>query len=193
MEPGSAPSQLPAEAIPATLAGIRRGDRVALDRLFSAVYQELHELAQRQLGSGQSPVLSATGLVHELYLKFAAASCLDARDRSHFLAVSARAMRQIIIDSARRARASKRQAVTLTVPGATDSLADLATDMIALDAALAELQQTDARLCATVELRFFGGLSVEETAATLGVSPRTVKRDWHTARAFLQRALATAG
>lgn len=169
------------------LQAMRRGEDGALEALFAAVYADLRRMAHRQLAASGPPTLNTTSLVHELYLKFSSSAALDARDRSHFLAVCARAMRQIIIDAARRARATKRQPVLLSVPLETG--ADLAADLLALDAALTELQQNNARLGTTVELRFFGGLSVEQTAEVMGVSPRTVKRDWRTARALLYRAL----
>jgi RNA polymerase sigma factor (TIGR02999 family) len=193
MDHGKAPPVLEVESITVALTALRRGDEGALDALFTAVYPELRHIAHRQLAVAEPRTLNTTALVHELYLKFSASMSLDARDRGHFLAVSARAMRQIVIDAARRARAAKRQAVELSVQGGPGS--ELASDLIALDAALTVLQQANARLGSTVELRFFGGLSVEETAEALGVSPRTVKRDWRTARAFLYRALneATTG
>lgn len=187
----SRPPEFPAESITVALAAIKRGEEGAVDALFTAVYPELRQLAHRQLASaGPGRTLGTTALVHELYLKLSATFSLDARDREHFLAISARAMRQIIIDAARRARAEKRQPVLVVVAPRSD--ADLAADIIALDAALTKLQSTSPRLGSTVELRFFGGLSVEETAEVLGVSARTVKRDWRTARAFLYRALNDA-
>ena len=188
MAPDSPPPEFPGNAITVALAAMKSGEEGAVDALFTAVYPELRQLAHRQLASvGPRRTLGTTALVHELYLKLSASCSLDARDREHFLAISARAMRQIIVDAARRAQTEKRQPVLVTAgpgPGA-----DLAADLIALDAALGRLQTTSPRLGSTVELRFFGGLSVEETAEVLGISSRTVKRDWRTARAFLYREL----
>ena len=174
------------------LAELRTGERAALDRLFALVYDELHTRAQRALrqdSAGQT--LSATVLVHEAYLKLAAATPLELQDRRHFFALAARAMRQIVIDHARRSLAQKRgaggQAVTIERADTTQTVE--ATDLLALDRALSELAELDERLARTVELRFFGGLSVEETAEAMDVSPRTVKRDWRKARAFLQRTI----
>ena len=174
------------------LAELRTGERAALDRLFALVYDELHARAQRALrqdSAGQT--LSATVLVHEAYLKLAAATPLELQDRRHFFALAARAMRQIVIDHARRSLAQKRgaggQAVTIERADTTQTVE--ATDLLALDRALSELAELDERLARTVELRFFGGLSVEETAEAMDVSPRTVKRDWRKARAFLQRTI----
>lgn len=175
------------------LAELRSGERGALDRLFSLVYEDLHARAARELRR-RSPgeTLSTTVLVHELYLKLANAAPLAVEDRRHFFALAARAMRQIVVDHARRALARKRRAgaraTTLDVPDLSPGVEP--AELLALDGALAELTELDERLARTVELRFFGGLSVEETAEMMEVSPRTVKRDWRKARAFLHRTMA---
>ena len=175
---------------------LRSGDRSALDGLFARVYQELHALARQQL-AGQTPgaTLSPTVLVHETYLKLAAAHRLDCTDRRHLLAVAARAMRQIIIDAARRARAQKRGGANVRIVldsdagSEGDARGDTAAELVELEQALNALEVIDERLARIVELRYFAGLSVEETGAMLAVSPRTVKRDWRKARAFLFAAL----
>jgi RNA polymerase sigma factor (TIGR02999 family) len=174
------------------LAELRTGERDALDRVFTLVYEELHARAKRELrqqAAGQT--LSATVLVHEFYLKLSDSAELQLKDRRHFFALAARAMRQIVVDHARRALAQKRgggaRAVTFDVPEAQPAVD--AADLVALDRALTELTELDERLAQTVELRFFAGLSVEETAEAMDVSPRTVKRDWRKARAFLLRAM----
>jgi RNA polymerase sigma factor (TIGR02999 family) len=175
------------------LAELRTGDKAALDRLFSVVYEELRARAARELRR-RSPgeTLSTTALVHEVYLKFADAAALSVEDRRHFFALAARAMRQIVVDHARRSLARKRGGGVrpVTLDPADASQAAEPADLLALDLALCELTELDARLARTVELRFFGGLSVEETAEMMEVSPRTVKRDWRKARAFLHRAIA---
>lgn len=173
------------------LAALRDGDRGALDRLFPLVYAELHDRAHRQLARRRpGETLSTTALVHEAYLKLTDSARQTYQDRSHFFAVASRAMRQILVDYARRMTAAKRgggQAVSLD----PDQLGspDRAEELLALDEALARLEVLDERLARNVEMRFFGGLSVEETAEALGVSPRTVKRDWRKARAFLFEAI----
>jgi RNA polymerase sigma factor (TIGR02999 family) len=174
------------------LAQLRSGERAALDRLFAVVYEELRAHARRQLrqqASGQT--LSPTVLVHEVYVKLAHAAPLQLDDRRHFFALAARAMRQITVDHARRALAQKRGAGAraLTIDIADVSPATPPPDLLALDLALDELATLDERLARTVELRFFAGLSVEETAEAMQVSARTVKRDWRKARAFLHRAV----
>jgi RNA polymerase sigma factor (TIGR02999 family) len=175
------------------LAELRAGEEDALDRLFPLVYDELRARAARERRR-QSPgeTLSTTALVHEVYLKFADAASLAVEDRHHFFAVAARAMRQIVVDHARRRLAQKRGAGAhfVTLDPADPSEAVDPADLLALDRALSELSELDERLARTVELRFFGGLSVEETAEMMAVSPRTVKRDWRKARAFLLRATA---
>jgi RNA polymerase sigma factor (TIGR02999 family) len=174
------------------LVEIRQGDREALDRLFPLVYDELRGQAHRQLVH-RSPgeTLNTTALVHEAYIRLAA-SPLAVEDRRHFFAVAAKAMRQIAVDYARRVSAQKRgggaKAVTLEWPA--DVAAPMpASDVVALDDALSELALLDERLARMVELRFFAGLSVEETAEVMDVSPRTVKRDWQKARAFLYQSI----
>ena len=173
------------------LAALRDGDRTALDRLFPLVYRELHDRAHRQLMHRRpGDTLSTTALVHEAYLKLTDSAHQSYHDRVHFFAVASRAMRQILVDYARRMAAAKRgggRAVSLD----PDQLGDpgRAEELIALDEALARLEALDERLARTVEMRFFGGLSVEEAAEALGVSPRTVKRDWRKARAFLFEAI----
>lgn len=184
---------MPGESdITSLLAALRNGDRSAMDRLFPLVYREFHGRAHQQLAHRRpGETLSTTALVHETYLKLAGSSRQSYEDRLHFFAVASRAMRQILVDYARRNAAEKRgsgRAITLE-PDAIGN-PDRSDELLALDEALEQLQELDPRLVQTVELRFFGGLSVEETADTLGVSPRTVKRDWQRARAFLFRSVS---
>ncbi len=177
------------------LAALRGGDKGAMDRLFPLVYREFHSRAHQQLARRRpGETLSTTALVHETYLKLAGSAKQSYEDRLHFFAVGSRAMRQILVDYARRNAAAKRgggHAVTLEDEAVANP--DRAEELLALDEGLEQLQQLDPRLVQTVELRFFGGLSVEETADALGVSPRTVKRDWQRARAFLFQAVRGSG
>ena len=173
--------------ITALLTALKEGDRSALDRLFPLVYAELRDRAHHQLARRRpGDTLSTTALVHEAYLKLTASAHQTYEDRVHFFAVASRAMRQILVDYARRTTAAKRgggHPVTLDPEAVADP--GRAEELLALDEALNQLEALDERLARMVELRFFGGLSVEETADALAVSPRTVKRDWRKARAFL--------
>lgn len=182
---------LPPGDITELLTALRDGDRTALDRLFPLVYAELHDRAHRQLARRRpGDTLSTTALVHEVYLKLTDSAHQSYQDRVHFFAVASRAMRQILVDYARRMTAAKRGG-GLAVSLDPDQLGNpgRAEELLALDEALARLEGLDERLARNVEMRFFGGLSVEETAEALGVSPRTVKRDWRKARAFLFAAI----
>lgn len=167
------------------------GDVEARDRVFAAVYGELRRLAAsylRRERSGHS--LQPTTLVHEAFLKLAGARA-DWQDRAHFFGVAARAMRRILVDHARRRRAGKRGrgAVQITLDEAVGLLPARDLDVVRVDEALKDLAALDPRQEQVVELRFFGGLSVEETAAALALSPATVKRDWTTAKAWIARYL----
>lgn len=162
--------------------------------LFGRVYGELRRMARRQLASQASEwTLNPTALVHEVYLKLSSAEP-SLTDRRHLMALAARAMRQIVVDHARRKRRLKRGGVERAVrldpvePGVVD-LAAQAQDVLLVDQALRSLAEADPRLERVVELRFFGGLSVEETAAAVEASPRSVKRDWAMAQAWLYRRL----
>jgi RNA polymerase sigma factor (TIGR02999 family) len=170
----------------------RDGDHDAFERIFPIAYRELHERAHRQLARARpGDTLSTTALVHEAYLKLADSEKLTVQDRAHFFAVAARAMRQIIVDHARRAAAQKRpeKAVDVLADPAALAMPTRAAELVVLDEALSQLSQLNERLSRVVELRFFAGLSVEETAELLESSPRTVKRDWAKARAFLYDAI----
>jgi RNA polymerase sigma factor (TIGR02999 family) len=171
------------------LDAVRAGDRSALDSLVPLLYDELRRIARRELRRERvQSTLQPTGLVHEVYIKLAAGSGIQASDRPHFMAIAARAMRQVLVDHARRRRSHKRGgdwAVTTLTDNA--QIVELRADeMISLDRALEEL---DERQRQVVECRFFAGLQEEETAAALGVSVRTVRRDWIRARAWLYREL----
>lgn len=179
-----------ASSVTRILAELGAGDPSALDRLLPLVYDELRVIAASQLRrEAQGHTLEPTALVHEAFLRL-----VDQRDgfrnRSHFYGVAAQAMRRILVDYARRRRALKRDGgVRITLGEGLGSSTGAAEEVIAVDEALARLEVLDPRLARVVELRFFAGLSVEETGAILEVSPATVKRDWAAARAWLQREL----
>ncbi|MGH7505970.1 MAG: sigma-70 family RNA polymerase sigma factor [Longimicrobiales bacterium] len=170
------------------------GDREALDRLFPIVYRELRGIAHRRLlGERPGHTLGTTGLVHEAYLRLVRIERVEWRNRSQFFAVSARAMRRVLVDYALMRKAEKRGGGQVPLPleevvVAVESHAD---DIVALDEALRRLEVIDERHSRVVECRLFAGMSVEETAAALDISPATVKRDWAMARAWLNRELAS--
>src|SRR5262245_38839106 len=171
------------------------GDATALERLLPRVYDELRRIARARLRRERDDhTLSATELVHEAFLKLLPADGVDWRSRAHFFAVASRAMRNVLVDHAVRRNAAKRGGGEAPLPldeadAATERSLD---DLIALSDALARLEQLDARQARVVECRFFGGLSLEETAEALNTSPATVSRDWTFARAWLHRELAPA-
>jgi len=174
------------------LKAFRSGDQKALDLIIPLLYGDLKRLAAGQLRRGAPAMtLGATGLVNELYLKLVNQEGLDARDRGHFLAISARAMRQVLADAARRKAAAKRGGGQAAVTFEDDmSLADTdAAQLVDLDDALGRLAEVNERLARVIECRFFGGLSEQETADALDTSLRTVQRDWMRARAWLQEEL----
>jgi RNA polymerase sigma factor (TIGR02999 family) len=174
------------------LAAWRRGESGAVDELFTRLYDDLRLLARRQLARLRpGETLAPTVLVHELYARFAERSSPDLVDRGHFLALASRAMRHIVIDFHRRRHARRRDG-GLAVPldsGLAQQNAASPIDLIAIEDALNQLEALDARQAKVVELRFFGGLELDEIAAVLSVSERTIKRDWQKARAFLYHAL----
>jgi RNA polymerase sigma factor (TIGR02999 family) len=182
--------------VTALLEASRRGDRAALDRLFEGLYAELRRVAHRQLRRGRpGETLSTTAVVHEAYLKLTQGRSLSIEDQGHFMALAARAMRQVIVDVARRRQADKRgRAEPAEVLDENALSADtLADEIVAIEGALSRLESLDPRLARIVEWRFFGGMSEEEIGAVLGVSARTVRREWREARAFLYRDLAASG
>lgn len=172
------------------LHGARKGDKEALDALFALAYGELRRIARRVRGS-RSDTLSTTALVHEAYLKLLPSS-VPANDAAHFKLLIARAMREVLIDAARRRQADKRGGgeVAVTLDDAIQAAPLRAGQLIDLHEALEELQQVDPRRASVVECRFFGGLDIDETAAALGLSTATVKRDWRVARAWLAQAIS---
>lgn len=174
------------------LARWRGGDAAALENLLPLVYDELHRLARHYLASERPDhTLQSTALVHEAYLRLVDQSPLLIESRAHFFGIAARLMRQILVDHARARRASKRDAGCLITFDESAQASDKnEVDLIALDDALNQLSQLNDQQARIVELRFFTGLSINETAAALGVSPATVKRDWAVARAWLYRELA---
>ncbi len=182
--------------ITALLGAARRGERDALNRLMPLIYDQLHSIAHRQLRARRpGQTLTTTALVHEAYLKLVHRPRADFQDRAHFLAVAAVAMRHILVNYARDSVAQKRggRSRRIELDRAGLQVDARNAEILALDQALTSLAEIDERLGKLVELRFFGGLTVEETAEVLGVSGRTVKRDWRKARAYLYRALGEQG
>ena len=175
------------------IAQARDGDRAAFDRIFELMYPELRGVAHRRLSRhARDGAFDTTALVNECYLKFVQRKQLVSTDRAHFLAYSAMVMRSIIVDAARAANAERRGGdvahVTLdtlvgdTVPGAAEQILDV-------DEALTNLARIDARLASVVEMRYFGGMTDLEIAESLGLTDRTVRRDWEKARLLLAHAL----
>src|SRR5690349_12554622 len=168
------------------------GDRRALDSLIPLVYKQLRQLAASYLRRERAPyTLQSTALVHEAFLRLVDQRCTSWQTRAHFFGATAQIMRRILIDRARARRRGKRNGIQLELD---ESLAapERRIDLIALDEALDELAALDNRQSRIVELRFFGGLSIEEAAEVLGISPMTVKREWAVARVWLFRRLAHA-
>jgi RNA polymerase sigma factor (TIGR02999 family) len=177
------------QPVSALLIKWRAGDPEALQALIPLVYQELRRIAQHHLQQERPDhTLQSTALVHEAYLRLMKQGPAEIENRPHFLAVASRLMRQILVDHARGHRAAKRGGgLKLELNEAMGSQKTQNMDLVALDDALNELAKLDPQQTRIVELRFFGGLSIEETAEIVGVSPTTVKREWATARAWLRR------
>jgi len=175
------------------LADLRAGRREAFDQILPLVYHELRRAARRELAARPSDTLSTTALVHELYLKFSHARRADWQNRAHFLSVAAVAMRHILVDRARRRVAEKRGGAhrTVTLDDALVAIDNNAESLLELHEALDHLATLDQRLARVVECRFFGGMTEQETAEALGVTERTVRRDWVKARALLIHFLGT--
>jgi RNA polymerase sigma-70 factor, ECF subfamily len=169
------------------------GDGSALERLMPLVYNELHRLAHRYM-AGEQPghTLQSTALVHEVYLRLVDANDIDWQNRTHFFGLCARLMRRILIDFARSRNYQKRggQIPHIELEEAATVSAVVGSELLAVDEALKQLAAVDSRKSEVVELRFFGGLTVEETAGALGMSEETVMRDWKLAKAWLLRELS---
>jgi RNA polymerase sigma factor (TIGR02999 family) len=185
-------SASPQEAVTALLRAADSADADLTDRLLPLVYDELHAMAHRHLArERRDHTLSTTALVHEAYLKLVDQTQVGRRGRTYFFGAAARAMRQILVDYARRRNRQKRGGgqAPATLKEALMAVDDFAADLLDLDAALERLAVLNPRQARVVECRFFGGLNMGETAEVLGVSASTVKNDWAVARAWLYRRL----
>lgn len=185
---------MPDDGLTLWLSRLRDGDPEALDRLLPIVYDELRTLARAQMrGEADGHTLGATALVHEAYVRLSVRNEIDPADRSHFFAIAAQAMRRVLIDHARtrgaKKRGSGRVALSLEHAGALLQ-EDGSEELLVIDEALDRLAAANPRAAQVVERRFFAGLSLDETAASLGVSKKTVQRDWLLARAWLQKEVA---
>ena len=172
------------------------GDESALNSLAPLVYDELHKLAHHYMRREEKGhILQTTAVIHEAFLRLIRSKSADWQDRTHFFGICARLMRQILVDFARSEKSRKRggEAVRLALEDAQGAAVSQDVDLLALDEALTRLSRVDARKGRTVELRFFGGLSVEETAEVMKVSPETVTRDWRLARAWLLKEMSDGG
>ena len=190
------PSSSPSADVTALLVCWSRGDRAALDQLLPIVYAELRRIAARQLRRDRADhSLQPTALVHEAYLRLVTQNRVGLQNRAHFFGVSAEIMRRILVDHARRRRADKRGGgdERVAITSDLEAPADDRISVLAMDRALARLEAIDATLARIVELRAFGGLTIEEAAAVMKISPSTVKREWRIARAWLTRELGAHG
>jgi RNA polymerase sigma-70 factor (ECF subfamily) len=169
----------------------RAGDEQALKDLLPLIYEELHRVARKQLRNQRADhTLQPTALIHEAYLRLAGSAGASVRDHNHFVALASRMMRQVLVDHARGRLAAKRQGgMRVTLSEAVDVADQSEVDVLGVDEALMRLFELDEQQARVVELRFFGGLSLEETADALNISVSTVKRDWTMARTWLSREL----
>jgi RNA polymerase sigma factor (TIGR02999 family) len=170
----------------------RSGDRSAIDQLLPLVYAELHEIAQRHMARERDDhTLQPTALVHEAYLRLVDQKHVDWQDRAHFYAIAARSMRRVLLDHARKRQTEKRGpgSKALSLDDAGELARERPEDFLRLDDALAELQRADPAAAHLVELKFFGGLTLEEIAEALQCSSSTVERQWRAARAWLRTEL----
>jgi RNA polymerase sigma factor (TIGR02999 family) len=184
---------LPERDVTALLKDWSGGDRQALERLMPLVYGELRKLAASYLRTERSDhTLQPTALVHEAFLRLVDQRSVDWANRAHFFGIAAQMMRRILVDHARKRQAAKRDVTSYRVATivAEEAEADQGPELLALDRALGGLEKLDPRQARIVELRFFAGLTVEETAEVVAVSTATVKREWRTARAWLKREIA---
>ena len=185
----------PSNGVTQLLSLWSRGDAGARDALIPLVYDELHRLAKHFL-SRQRPghTLQGTALVHEAYLRLVGPSPVHFADRAHFFAVAARVMRHILVDHARARGAARRggNSLTMVLDEAVAVPAEREVNVVALDDALNQLAALDARQATIVEMRFFGGLSIEETATAMELSPSTVKRDWIVAKTWIRQCLESS-
>jgi RNA polymerase sigma factor (TIGR02999 family) len=189
----SGPTSSPRGEITELLEAWGSGERDALDRLMALVYDDLRAIAHRRLRLERSDhTLDTTSIVHEAYLKLVDHEAATWKDRAHFFAVSARVIRNLLVDYARERGTAKRGGGAVLLPLDTRLIGEepRTIELLALDEALTRLGRRDARLERVVECRFFGGMSMKETAETLGVSLSTAERAWRRARAHLYRALA---
>ena len=188
--------EAPSTEVTALLVRLSRGDKSVIERLMPLVYEELHRRASRYMrGERADHTLQPTALVHETYLKLVEQREPNFKNRAHFFAVAARLMRRILIDHARSRLSSKRGGGQMPIP-IEDSLhlrTDTPIGLLAVDDALRRLATFDSRQEQIVEMRFFGGLRVEEIAEVLGISTRTVEREWTMARAWLYDQLRSQG
>lgn len=194
-DPDIVPSTAGQQELTQLLVDARDGGAEALERLFPIVYARLREIAHAHLGrEGEGRTISTTALVHEAYLKLVDAERAEWQDRNHFFSLASRAMRQILIDYARRHRAARRggELQRVDLDDVQIAVIDRADTLVALDEALTQLAGFSPRLAQVVELKFFGGLTEEEAAKVLGVTDRTVRRDWIKARGWLQKELQQA-
>ena len=184
----------PSEPVTSLLIRWKSGDRAALEALIPIIYNELHQLAKQQLRKERAGhTLQSTALVNEAYLRLIAQESGQLSSRSHFLGIAAHVMRQILVDHARARGAVKRDGGKRVELNENEHpVLEQDADLLALDEALTELAKFDLDLCRIVEMRYLCGLSVEDTAAAMGVSPATIKREWGAARAWLSRALSGA-
>jgi len=183
--------ELPTQPVSELLAKWQAGDEESLRRMVPLVYGELRRIAHRHLRNERPDhTLQTTALVHEAYLCLMKQQPMDFQSREHFFAVSANLMRQILVQYARRRNAAKRNGGNrLTLDSAVTLFPKQTVDLVALDDALNGLAKLDAQQARIVELRFFGGLSIEDTGHVLGISPATVKRHWSTAKLWLHRQI----
>ena len=196
MKPSS-PTDPDTQPVTELLLELRHGQPGVMERLFPLVYEELRRIAHRALrGERTGHTLGTTGLVHEAYMRLADQTRLEYHDRAHFYGIAARAMRHILVDYARRHGAAKRGGADRRVVALDEALVrveDRADALLALDEALSELETVDPRLGQVVQCRFFGGLTEEETGEVLGVTSRTVRRDWLKAKGWLYHHLRSDG